>query len=90
MTGKSMTRGFGSLLGAFVLGATAGATIALLTAPRTGSETRAQLKDAARDLTQRMGRAPEAIRAAGARSLKAGQAAYVQARGEIERGQDLS
>jgi gas vesicle protein len=67
-----------------------GATIAILTAPRTRSETRAQLKDAARDLTQWMGRAPEAIRAAGARSLKAGQAVYVQARGEIERGQDLS
>jgi gas vesicle protein len=90
MTRKNMTRGFGSWLGAFALGATAGAAIALLTAPRTGRETRAHLKDAARDLKQRMGLAPEAIRAAGARALKAGQAAYVQARGESGRGPDLS
>ena len=73
MTSKSMTRGFGSMLGAFMLGAMAGAAIALLTTPRTGRETRAQLKDAARDLKLRMEGAPEAIRAAGAQAMKAGQ-----------------
>jgi len=85
MTSKSTTRGFGSLLGAFALGATAGAAIALLTAPRTGRETRAQLKGAARDLKQRIEGAPETIRAAGARAMKAGQAAYEQARSEVGR-----
>jgi gas vesicle protein len=90
MTSKSVPRSVGSLLGFFLLGATAGAAIALLTAPRTGRETRAQLKDAARDLKHRIGRAPEAIRAASARAMKAGQAAYEQAIGEIGRSQDLS
>jgi gas vesicle protein len=90
MSSKSRTRGFGSLLGAFALGATAGAAIALLTAPRSGRETRAQLKDAARDLKHRMDGAPEAMRAAGARAMKAGQAAYEQARVEIGRSQDRS
>jgi gas vesicle protein len=90
MTSKSVRRGVGSWLGVFVLGATAGAAIALLTAPRTGRETRGQLKDAARDLKHRIRRGPEAIRAAPARAMKAGQATYVQARGEIGRGQDLS
>jgi gas vesicle protein len=44
------TVGFGSLLSAFLLGATAGAAVAVLTAPRSGRETRAQLKDLARDM----------------------------------------
>ena len=87
MAQESMTGGFGSRLSAFVLGAAAGAAIALLTAPRSGRETRAQLKDAALDLKRKMERAPDAVRAAGAKTLKAGQAAYAQARGEITRGE---
>lgn len=83
-------RGFGSLLTAFALGATAGAVVALLTAPRTGRDTRAQLKGAALDLKKKMEHAPEAIRAAGAKTMKAGQAAYEQVRGEIALGSDLS
>jgi gas vesicle protein len=90
MASNSPTRGFGSWLGAFVLGVTAGAAIALLTAPRTGRETRARLKDAARDLRQRMDGAPEAIRAVGARAMKTGQAAYEQARAEAGRSRDQS
>jgi len=90
MAHESMTGGFGSILSAFVLGATAGAAIALLTAPRSGRETRAQLKDVALDIKQKMERSPDAIRAAGARIMKAGQGAYEQARGEIVRSSDLS
>jgi gas vesicle protein len=90
MTSKSMSRSVGSLLGAFALGATAGAAIAFLTAPRTGRQARAQLQDAARDLKLRMEGAPDAIRTAGARVMKAGRAAYEQARGENGRSQDRS
>lgn len=84
------SRGFGSLLTAFVLGATAGAVVALLTAPSSGRDTRAQLKGAALDLKKKMERAPEAIRTAGAKTAKAGQAAYEQARGEFALGSDQS
>jgi gas vesicle protein len=66
MSNKSIVpRGFGSLLSVFVLGATAGAVAALLMAPRTGRDTRAQLKSAARGLKEKMQRAPAAMRAAG-------------------------
>ena len=71
MAHDNLTRGYGSLLGAFLLGATAGATVALLTAPRSGRETRAQLRSAALDMKKKMERAPEAIGAAGVRAVKA-------------------
>ena len=94
MAHENTTGGFGSFLSAFLLGATAGAAIALLTAPRSGRDTRAKLKDVALDLKQKMERSPDAIRAAGAKTMKAGQAAYEQARGEITheitRSSDLS
>lgn len=90
MAHENMTGGFGSLLSAFVLGATAGAAIALLTAPRSGRDTRAQLKDVALNIRRKMERSPDAVRAAGARTVKAGHAAYEQARGEIMRGPELS
>lgn len=83
MASENQNISIGSFLTAFVLGATAGATIALLTAPRSGRETRAQLKDVALDLKQTLERAPATIQRAGARAMKAGQAAYQQARGEI-------
>ena len=44
----SNDNGAGSVLMAFVLGAAAGAAIALLYAPATGEETRRRLKDKAR------------------------------------------
>ena len=87
MANNTMTGGLGSFLGVFLLGAAAGAAIALLTAPRSGRETRAQLKDAARDL---MERAPDAIRNAGAKAMKVGQVAYDSARSELDRGTGLS
>jgi gas vesicle protein len=83
-------RGFGSFLGVFVLGATAGAVAALLMAPRSGRETRAQLKNAALDLKQKMERAPESMREAGDRVIKAGVTASRQAIADVTRGQDLS
>ena len=75
MSSVNQGYGFGSFLGTFVVGAAAGAAIALLTAPRSGRETRARLKDAARDI-------PGAVRQAGARAVKAGQAAFTQAKEE--------
>jgi len=89
MSNKStVKRGFGSFLSVFALGATAGAAAALLTAPRTGRDTRAQLKSAALGLKRKMGRAPAAIRAAGDQTMKAGVAAYDQARSGVTRRAD--
>lgn len=73
---------FGSFLGAFVAGAATGAAIALLTTPRSGREMRAQLKDATRGIGERMQQIPGAVQKAGARALKAGQAAFTQAKEE--------
>ena len=87
MTSESQGSGFGSFLGAFALGAAAGATIALLTAPRSGRET---LKGTLADLGETIERAPDAIRGAGSRAVKAGQAAFEQARGEVTRSSDHS
>ncbi|HYV19698.1 MAG TPA: YtxH domain-containing protein [Verrucomicrobiae bacterium] len=81
-------RGFGSFLGVFMLGTTAGAVAALLMAPRSGRETRAQLKSAALGLKRKVERAPAAIRAAGDRTLKTGVAAYEEARDEVTRRAD--
>jgi gas vesicle protein len=80
-----VTRGFGSFLGVFALGATAGAVAALLMAPRSGRDTRAQLKSAALGLKRKVERAPAAIRAAGDRAMNSGAAAYEQARDEVTR-----
>jgi gas vesicle protein len=80
MTSEKGANGFGGYLGAFVLGAAAGVTIALLTAPRSGSETRERLKSAALDLEKTVERGAGAIRKAGAKAVKAGQAAFEQAR----------
>ena len=85
---STVSRGFGSLLSVFALGAAAGAAAALLMAPRSGRDTRAQLKSAALGLKRKMERAPEAIRAAGEKTTKAGVAAYDQARGEVTRRAD--
>lgn len=50
---RSATEALIATLGAFALGAAVGATIALLTAPRSGAETRDQLRQQARDLGDR-------------------------------------
>ena len=86
----SESNGLGSFLGAFVLGAAAGATIALLTTPRTGRETREKLKGHLSDLGETIDRVPGEIGRAGSRAVKAGQAAFEQARGEVTRGSDHS
>ena len=90
MTPESHGYGLGSFLGAFVLGAAAGATIALLTAPRSGRETRERLKGSLLDLEETIERVPGAIRKAGSRAVKAGQASFEQARDEVTRGSDHS
>jgi len=86
MTQDNGTRGFGSFLSAFLLGATAGATVALLTAPRSGRETRVQLKSAALELQKnvqkKMKRAPEA--------MEFGQETYADALGEVTYAPGLS
>lgn len=76
MTPEGNGSGLGTILGAFVLGAAAGATIALLTAPRTGRETRERLKGSLSDLGETMERVPGATGRAGSRAVKAGQAAF--------------
>ena len=86
MTVEKVGIGLGSFLGAFVLGAAAGATLALLTAPRSGRETRERLKGTSFDLRETAERVPAAIRRAGARAVKAGQEAFEQARDEVTRG----
>lgn len=83
MTSEKGVNGFGGYLGAFVLGAAAGVTITLLTAPRSGRETRERLKSAAFDLEKTVERGPGAIRRAGAKAVKAGQAVLEQARDEV-------
>jgi gas vesicle protein len=83
MTTENGANGIGGYLGAFVLGAAAGVTIALLTAPRSGRETRERLKGAALDLEKTVERGNGAIRRAGDRAVKAGRAAFEQVRDEV-------
>ena len=90
MTRDSRSSRLGPMVGACVLGAAAGAAIALLTAPRSGRETRERLKGTLSDLGESIERAPGAIRRAGNRAVKAGQAAFEQALGEVAPGVDHS
>ena len=76
MSSENSGNGFGSFLGMFAIGAAAGAAIALLTAPRSGRETRAQLKGAALKMGEKMQQMPGAIQ-------KAGQAVFAQAKQEV-------
>ena len=90
MTSEGNGYGFGSFLGTFVLGAAVGAAIALLTAPRSGRETRERLKSKALDLGKTLQDLPDTMRKAGARAVKAGQGAFDMARDEVARGSDNS
>jgi len=69
---------FGSYLGAFALGTAAGVTIALLTAPRSGRETRRRLKNADFDLEKTVENIPGAIQSAVVTAVKTGHAASEQ------------
>ena len=90
MASESAGLGLGSLLGTFVLGAAVGATIALLTAPGSGAETRKRLKSTALDLGKSLQDLPETMRRAGSRAVKAGQVAFDQSRGEVTHAADIS
>jgi len=83
MSSEKGVNGLGGYLGAFVLGAAAGVTIGLLTAPHSGRETRERLKRAGLDLEKTVEQGTGAIRKAGARAVKAGQAAYEHVRDEV-------
>ena len=63
----------------FVVGAAAGAAVALLTAPRSGRETRRKLKEFTSDLADRAVRMPPAITEAYRRAAAAGKEAFVSA-----------
>lgn len=65
----------------FVVGAAAGAAVALLTAPRSGRETRRKLKQVASELADRAVRVPPAVTEAYRRAAAAGKEAFVSALG---------
>jgi len=74
------------LILAFVAGALSGAVVALLTAPRSGRETRTRLKDLVRDAAGRAARVPASFDGAYTRAARAARQAFVEA---LEpRGQD--
>lgn len=66
------------LILSFVLGAAAGAAIALLTTPHSGRETRRRLKDLAGDLADRATRLPTAMRAAGREAAATAREAFAR------------
>ena len=74
------TRGFSGshLLIAFATGAAAGAVVALVTAPRSGKETREALQSWADDVRGKAGRLPSAMGAAVERATKAGKDAFAE------------
>ena len=64
---------------AFLLGAAAGATVALLTAPQSGRESRQRLKDLARDAAGEAGRLPGMVGDAYGRAARAAREAFLRA-----------
>ena len=60
-----MERNYAGLIFAFLGGAIAGATVAYLTAPASGAETRDRLRQLAQGQLDRLGRVPGAIGDAG-------------------------
>jgi gas vesicle protein len=67
---------------AFAAGAIAGSLVALLTAPRTGRETRDALNTWTRDLSDKASRLPNAVRQAVDRGREAGRQAFTDAYNE--------
>lgn len=74
------------LLIAFLAGAAVGAAVALLTAPRSGRETREKLRGLAEDLGERAKRAPGAAREAYERAADAARRAFADAFDENDSG----
>ena len=64
---------------AFTVGALIGGAIALLTAPRTGRETRETLNDWTRDMADKASRLPRAVRDAVDSGREAGRQAFTEA-----------
>jgi len=77
-THRSPTTG---LVLAFLAGAVSGAVVALLTAPRSGRETRGRIKGLARDAAGRGVRFPPALNEAYTRAAEAARRAFVEAFG---------
>ena len=72
------TRGFTGtqMLITLLVGAAAGAAIALLTAPRSGRETRQALQEWGREMRDKAVRLPHAVRHASERATHAGKEAF--------------
>jgi gas vesicle protein len=64
---------------AFLAGAVSGAVVALLTAPRSGRQTRSRLNDIARDAAGRAVRVPPALNGAYVKAAEAARRAFAQA-----------
>ncbi len=67
-----------SLLLTFLAGAVTGAVVALLTAPRSGRETRSRLKDLALDAARGAGRVRPTLNEAYARAARAARQAFLE------------
>ena len=67
----------GKIMILFLAGAATGATVALLTAPQSGRETRRKLKKAAEDLANQASRVVPAIQKAYRQATDAGKEAFV-------------
>ena len=68
----------GGMVLTFLAGAATGATVALLTAPQSGRDTRRKLKHVAEDLAERAARVPPALQEAYRRATEAGTEAFVR------------
>lgn len=66
------------LLISFLAGAAAGAAVALLTAPQSGSESRGMIRTWARDAQGKAVRVPAALKSAYERAAHAAREAFVQ------------
>ena len=62
----------------FLVGAAAGAAVALLTAPQTGREARRKLKNVSQRLANQAGRVPPAVKEAYRRATQAGKEAFTR------------
>ena len=66
------------LILAFLAGAVSGAVVALLTAPRSGRETRDRLRQVAEDAVGETARVPSRLNDAYARAARAAQQAFLE------------